>query len=124
MATLGLGGKSANSIFSNANFVKAFEGTAMSILLNQGEVCESGARLFVHRSAFEKFVGALKERFEGIKVGDPLDPAIKMGSQVSRQPMERILGYIDLAVQVGARIITVENGWLIPATSMVALSLR
>jgi acyl-CoA reductase-like NAD-dependent aldehyde dehydrogenase len=68
-------------------------------------VCESGARLFVHRAIFDEFI-ALKERFEEIKVGDPLDLNTQMGRQFSQQQMERILGYIDLATLKGARIIT------------------
>jgi acyl-CoA reductase-like NAD-dependent aldehyde dehydrogenase len=105
-ATLELGGKSANIVFPDANLEKALEGAALSILLNQGEVCEAGARLFVHHSIFEKFIGALKERFEQIRVGDPLDPQTQMGSQVSEQQMARILGYVDLASQEGLNVLT------------------
>ncbi|MBO1520480.1 aldehyde dehydrogenase family protein [Oceanisphaera pacifica] len=130
-ATLELGGKSANIVFPDANIEKALEGAVTSILLNQGEVCESGARLFVHRSIFDEFVNALKERFEGIKVGDPLDLNTQMGSQVSQQQMERILGYIDLATQEGARIVTggerlvganLERGCFISPTIIVDAS--
>ncbi len=105
-ATLELGGKSANIVFPDANLEKALEGAALSILLNQGEVCEAGARLFVHHSIFEKFIGALKERFEQIRVGDPLDPQTQMGSQVSEQQMARILWYVDLASQEGLNVLT------------------
>jgi len=105
-ATLELGGKSANIVFPDANWEKAVEGAALSILLNQGQVCESGARLFVHKDIYNDFTAELKARFENIRVGDPMNPETQMGSQVSQLQMERILGYIDLAREEGASILT------------------
>lgn len=105
-ATLELGGKSANIVFEDANWEKALEGAALSILLNQGQVCESGARLFVHEKIYDKFIADLKAKFEKVNVGSPLDPATQMGSQVSETQMNRILSYVDLAKEEGAEIVT------------------
>jgi acyl-CoA reductase-like NAD-dependent aldehyde dehydrogenase len=105
-ATLELGGKSANIIFPDANWERAVEAAALAILWNQGEVCESGSRLFVHESIYARFVGELKERFEKVRVGNPLDPQTQMGAQVSQIQTDRIMGYIALAKEDGARILT------------------
>ncbi|WP_444925905.1 aldehyde dehydrogenase family protein [Microbulbifer sp. TRSA002] len=105
-ATLELGGKSANIVFPDANWKKALEGGALSILLNQGQVCESGARLFVHETIFDRFTTELKAKFESVNVGDPMDPNTQMGSQISEAQMNRILGYIDIAKEEGAKILT------------------
>ncbi|MCQ9156118.1 aldehyde dehydrogenase family protein [Acidomonas methanolica] len=105
-ATLELGGKSANIVFPDANWERAIEAAALAILWNQGEVCESGARLFVHESIYDRFVEDLKSRFEKVRVGDPLDPNTQMGAQVSQIQTDRIMGYIDLAKKEGARILT------------------
>lgn len=103
--TLELGGKSANIVFPDANWERAVEGAAFSILFNQGQVCESGARLFVHESIYERFLGDLKAKFESVRVGDPLSPDTQMGAQVSKTQMERILGYIDIAKDEGAHVL-------------------
>ncbi|KAB0285325.1 aldehyde dehydrogenase family protein [Vibrio fortis] len=108
-ATLELGGKSANIVFPDANWDKAVEGAALSILLNQGQVCESGARLFVHESIYDRFMTDLKEKFESVVVGNPLASDTQMGSQVSEIQMNRILGYIELAEEEGATILTGGN---------------
>lgn len=124
-ATLELGGKSANIVFADANWDRALEGGALSILLNQGQVCESGARLFVQQEIFDQFVSELKTKFEGVNVGDPMDPNTQMGSQISEAQMTRILGYIDIAKEEGATILTggkrmlkagQENGFFIEPT--------
>lgn len=105
-STLELGGKSANIVFDDANWDRALEATALSILLNQGQVCESGARLFVQESVYDKFVSELKDKFESVNVGDPMDPNTQMGSQISEDQMNRILSYVDIAEDEGATILT------------------
>ncbi|OTA21899.1 aldehyde dehydrogenase [Xenorhabdus beddingii] len=105
-ATLELGGKSANIVFPDANLKKAVKYAANAILLNQGQACESGARLFLHKEIHDEFLQSLKRVFESVNVGDPMLIETEMGSQVSEEQMNTILGYIDLAKQEGATILT------------------
>ncbi|SFN46885.1 aldehyde dehydrogenase family protein [Xenorhabdus japonica] len=105
-ATLELGGKSANIVFPDANMKKAIKYAANAILLNQGQACESGARLFLHKDIHDNFLNSLKTVFESVKVGDPMLAETEMGSQVSEEQMNTILSYIDLAKQEGATILT------------------
>ncbi len=105
-ATLELGGKSANIIFPDANMKKAVKYAARAILLNQGQACESGSRLFLHKDIHDEFLKSLKVEFESIQVGDPLAKDTQMGSQVSQEQMEKILGYVDIAKKEGATILT------------------
>ncbi|OAT34808.1 aldehyde dehydrogenase family protein [Proteus myxofaciens] len=105
-ATLELGGKSANIVFPDANMKKAVKYAALAILMNQGQACESGSRLFLHKDIHDDFLKELKTEFENIRVGDPLDPNTQMGTQVSQDQMDTILGYIDIAKKEGATILT------------------
>lgn len=105
-ATLELGGKSANIVFEDANWDKALEGAALAILLSQGQACESGSRLFLHESIYDRFLTALKVKFEAVRVGDPLDENTMMGTQASQKQMEKILKYVELGKQEGARVLT------------------
>ncbi|WP_368910945.1 aldehyde dehydrogenase family protein [Proteus vulgaris] len=105
-ATLELGGKSANIVFPDANMKKAVKYSALAILMNQGQACESGSRLFLHKDIHDEFLKALKTEFESIRVGDPLDPNTQMGTQVSQDQMDTILGYVELAKKEGATILT------------------
>ncbi|WP_118984998.1 aldehyde dehydrogenase family protein [Photorhabdus sp. CRCIA-P01] len=105
-ATLELGGKSANIIFPDANMKKAVKYAARAILLNQGQACESGSRLFLHKDIHDEFLKSLKAEFESVQVGDPLEKETQMGSQVSQEQMEKILGYVEIAKKEGATILT------------------
>ena len=105
-ATLELGGKSANIYFEDAPFEKGVEGVCLGILFNQGQVCCAGSRVFVQESIYDKFLAAVKEKFESIKIGLPWEESTQLGSQVSQSQLKKILSYIDVAKEDGASIIT------------------
>lgn len=105
-ATLELGGKSANIIFPDANIKKALKYAVSAILMNQGQVCESGSRLLLHTDIYDEFLDLLSDSFESIRVGDPMDSNTQMGSQISQKQLDKILNYIEIAKQEGATILT------------------
>jgi len=103
-ATLELGGKSANIIFDDCDFDVAIDGVQLGILFNQGQVCCAGSRIFVQEGIYDKFVPALVEKFKRIKVGDPLDPNTQMGCQINKKQADKILEYVKIGVEEGAKI--------------------
>ncbi|RIN66900.1 aldehyde dehydrogenase family protein [Staphylococcus simulans] len=108
-ATLELGGKSANIILDDANLDVAVEGIQLGILFNQGEVCSAGSRLLVQEDIYDKLMDCLKDAFSRIKVGDPLDENIQMGSQTGEAQLEKIQNYVDYAKESGAEILVGGN---------------
>lgn len=102
--SLELGGKNPNILFPDCDKKAALEAAFWGIFANKGEVCSAGSRLLVHEDLHDEFVAMLIERARRMKVGDPLDPATEMGSQISQAQMERILGYIDSGKREGATL--------------------
>jgi aldehyde dehydrogenase len=109
--TLELGGKSPNIFFDDvmreddAFQDKALEGFAM-FALNQGEVCTCPSRALIQRSIYDPFLGMATERTKKIVQGNPLDSATMIGAQASNDQLEKILSYIEIGTQEGARVIT------------------
>jgi aldehyde dehydrogenase len=109
--TLELGGKSPNIFFSDIAarqdgfYDKALEGFTM-FALNQGEVCTCPSRALVQNGVYADFLADATKRTEQIKQGNPLDTDTMMGAQASNDQLEKILSYIDLGRQEGARIRT------------------
>ncbi len=109
--TLELGGKSPNIFFADvANhdddfFDKALEGFTM-FALNQGEVCTCPSRALVQESVYDKFMARAVDRVKKIKQGHPLDPSTMIGAQASNDQLEKILSYIDIGKQEGAKVLT------------------
>ncbi|MGA7746841.1 MAG: aldehyde dehydrogenase [Candidatus Aquilonibacter sp.] len=108
--TLELGGKSPNIFFADVLaqdddfFDKALEGFTM-FALNQGEVCTCPSRALVQESIYDKFMQRALERVKAIKQGNPLDPTTMVGAQASSEQMEKILSYLDIGKQEGAKVL-------------------
>lgn len=109
--TLELGGKSPN-IFTESVFnkddsflEKAVEGFAM-FALNQGEVCTCPSRVLIQESIYEEFIERAIDRVRRIKMGDPLNPETMMGAQASQDQFEKIMSYLELGREEGAKCLT------------------
>ena len=108
--TLELGGKSPNIFFADvmdaddAFFDKALEGFTM-FALNQGEVCTCPSRALIQESIYDAFMERALERVAAITTGDPLDTDTMIGAQASNDQLEKILSYIDIGKQEGARVV-------------------
>ena len=108
--TLELGGKSPNIFFEDvtrtqdAFYDKCLEGFAM-FALNQGEVCTCPSRALIQNSIIDSFLPAATERVKKIVQGNPLDTETMMGAQASNDQLEKILSYIQIGAEEGARII-------------------
>lgn len=101
-----MGGRSANIICADADLDEAVAGALRGIFVNQGEVCLAGSRLLVQRPIYDEFVARFVEGAEAWKVGNPLDGSSQMGPLVSQDHLEKVLGYIELAQEEGAKLLT------------------
>ena len=102
--TLELGGKSPFIVFEDADLDAAVEGVVDAIWLNQGEVCCAGSRLLLQESIAEKMVGKLQQRMQQLRVGNPLEKAIDIGSLVSKTQLERVKRLTTEGAKAGATL--------------------
>jgi len=108
--TLELGGKSPNIFFEDvasaddAFFDKALEGFTL-FAFNQGEVCTCPSRALVQESIYDRFMEAVLKRVAAIKQGHPLDTDTMIGAQASSEQVEKILSYMDIGRQEGAKVL-------------------
>src|ERR1700756_3809535 len=91
-----LGGKNASLVFADADFELAVAGTMRSVFSNCGQVCLCSERVYIERPLFERFVAALSERAQRLKIGGPYEEA-DMGPLISRAHREKVLAYYRLA---------------------------
>ncbi len=103
--SLELGGKNPNIIFADCDYEKMLESTVQSSFRNQGEICLCGSRIYVEKSIYEKFKKDFVARTKSLKVGDPESADSYLGAIVSKQHMEKIFYYINLAEEEGGKIL-------------------
>ncbi len=102
--SLELGGKSPNVIFDDCDFDRAVASAASSSLGNAGQDCCARSRILVQQPLYDRFSRALVEKFNSIRVGDPLDDATEMGPLVTNAHRQRVMGYIDRGRAEGATL--------------------
>jgi aldehyde dehydrogenase (NAD+) len=123
--TLELGGKSPNIIFADAKLDNAVNGAIAGIFAATGQTCIAGSRLLVQREIYDQVVERLVEVSRSALLGDPKDPATQVGPMSTLDQRGRVLGYIDIARNEGARCVlggkiptarALRDGWFIEPT--------
>lgn len=104
--TLELGGKSPIIVMPDADISKAAGAAAMAMMLNSGQICTAGTRVFIHHSVHDEFVAQVVEKAKSFKVGPGDNPDNQMGPLVSATQLERVINYIALGQSEGAELLT------------------
>jgi len=103
--TMELGGKSPLIVFADADLGNAVTAALLANFYTQGEVCSNGTRVFVERGIHDDFCSQMAERAAKIRIGDPMDPETQLGSLISPDHMEMVLGYIEKGKSEGATLL-------------------
>lgn len=101
--TLELGGKSPIIVFDDADVESARNAALTNNFFSTGQVCSHGTRVFVQRGVYDEFLDGLVERVGGLTVGDPFDPGTQIGPLVSAEHHDKVMHYMKLAMDSGAR---------------------
>lgn len=103
--TMELGGKSPLIVCDDADLENAVSGALLANFYSSGQVCSNGTRVFVQEGIYSKFKEALLERVKRIKIGDPENSEVTLGPLVSEQQYKKVLSYIKLGQQEGAKLL-------------------
>ncbi|MFA7506413.1 MAG: aldehyde dehydrogenase [Burkholderiaceae bacterium] len=103
--TLELGGKSPNIVFADCDLDKAAAGAISGIFAATGQTCIAGSRLLVQNSIREEFIERVAKLGATARRGDPMKPDTNIGPVTTPPQYRKILDYIDIARQEGARCI-------------------
>ena len=128
--TLELGGKSPQVVLGDVGDLEAAASSiGWGIFYNSGQTCNAGSRLVVHRSVQEELVARIAELGRSLAPGEPLDPATRLGAIVDDRQLEKVLGYVALGRQEGARVVTggervreESGGFYVPPTILDGVS--
>ncbi|NLS07359.1 aldehyde dehydrogenase family protein [Rhizobium sp. P32RR-XVIII] len=134
--TLELGGKNPLIVWPDANLDKAVAAAVSGMNFGwQGQSCGSTSRLMLHEDIHDAFVERVLEHVRAIRVGHPLNDGVTMGPINSKAQYEKVLSYIRLGQEEGARLIfggsrpqgdAFERGYWVEPTIFadVAMSMR
>ena len=122
--SLELGGKSAAILLDDADLAQVAQELRFTSFVNNGQACAAQTRILAPRSRYAEAVDAVAELAASLSVGDPHDPAVKVGPLVSSRQRDRVRDYIGFGIAEGGRLVTggavppagLPRGWFIQPT--------
>jgi acyl-CoA reductase-like NAD-dependent aldehyde dehydrogenase len=124
-ALLELGGKNAFVVFDDADLDRAVRDALEGGYYNKGEACTAASRVLVQRGVAETFTSRLAEAVRALKVGAGNDSATHVGPVVTKIQQSKVLDYIEIGKNEGARVIAqaalpsdpkLADGFFVPPT--------
>jgi glyceraldehyde-3-phosphate dehydrogenase (NADP+) len=104
--TLELGGNAGVYIDDDADLDFAVSRIRTGGFAYAGQACISVQRVFVHQDRYEEARDKIVAAISSLKTGDPLDPATELGPMIEARQAERVVSWVNEAVDAGARILT------------------
>ncbi len=103
--SLGLGAKSPNIVFDDADIDNAVKGVISGIFAATGQTCIAGSRLLVQQSIHNDFVDRLVSFAKTARMGTPQETITQVGPVTTQPQYKKILNYIDIAQHEGAKCV-------------------
>jgi 1-pyrroline dehydrogenase len=103
---LELGGKAPVVVFDDADLESVVEWVSAAGYFNAGQDCTAACRVLVADGAYDAVLGDLVPAVENIKVGGPFEDDVAVGSVISKEQQERVIGFVDRAKDAGAEVLT------------------
>jgi aminomuconate-semialdehyde/2-hydroxymuconate-6-semialdehyde dehydrogenase len=131
--SLELGGKNPTIVFADCDFERTVDGVVRAAFTNQGQVCMCGSRILVERALYARFRDAVVARTRALRVGDPAEPGTDQGALISAAHRQKVLDYLALAREEGARVLCggeavtppgerCRDGWFVAPTLLENLA--
>ena len=102
---LEMGGKNATVVLADADLDRALAIIVRGAFGLSGQACTGTSRVLVAEPLRERLVARLAASAEAIKVGSGTTPGVQMGPLASRAQIDKVLRYIDIGREEGARIV-------------------
>jgi succinate-semialdehyde dehydrogenase/glutarate-semialdehyde dehydrogenase len=104
--SLELGGHAPFVVFPDADPEVVAKAAVLGKFRNNGQVCISPSRFFIHKDVEKKFIEVAVEEAKKLKMGNGLDEGVVVGPMFEKKAMEGTQALIDDAKKKGAKILT------------------
>ncbi len=101
---LELGGKDPMIVCRDANLDRATDAAVWGCFTNSGQVCASVKRLFVVEELAEPFTAEVLRKTKALRMGDPMDPNVDLGSLTCKMQIDRVEEQVRSAEREGAKL--------------------
>jgi succinate-semialdehyde dehydrogenase/glutarate-semialdehyde dehydrogenase len=104
--SLELGGHAPFIVFPDADPEVVAKAAVLGKFRNNGQVCISPSRFFVHEKIVKQFTEVAVEETKKLKFGNGLDEGVVVGPMFEKKAMDNTLGLVNDATGKGAKCLT------------------
>jgi succinate-semialdehyde dehydrogenase/glutarate-semialdehyde dehydrogenase len=104
--SLELGGHAPFIVFPDADPELGAKIAVTGKFRNNGQVCISPSRFYVHKDVEKKFTEATVEFAKALKLGNGLDSGTEIGPMFEKKALENTVALVDDAKKHGAKVLT------------------
>lgn len=126
---LELGGSAPVVVFPDVDIGDAAAQCVRAKFRNNGQVCISPARFYVHETVFDRFLEAAEAAVGSLVVGDGMDEGVTLGPLVTAAGREKLESFMEDAVLKGAKVIaggrrppSIDRGYFYEPTVLTNVS--
>ncbi|MGD1713470.1 NAD-dependent succinate-semialdehyde dehydrogenase [Dapis sp. BLCC M172] len=103
---LELGGSDPFIVLESANLEEAVSTAVTARMLNSGQSCIAAKRFILAEAIADEFQQRLVEKFEALKVGDPMLPDTNIGPLATPSILQELNAQVQASVEKGAKVMT------------------
>jgi alpha-ketoglutaric semialdehyde dehydrogenase len=103
---LEMGGKNVIMVMDDAKLDLAVDGAVWGGFGTTGQRCTAASRVIVHKQVYAQFIDRFVTRAKALRVGDGLDPKTEMGPSISETQLAKVMEYVQIGQQEGAKLAT------------------
>ena len=103
--TMELSGHSPFIVFDDADIKKATDMAVAAKFRNNGQVCISPNRFYIHENKKDEFLHLFIEKTKKLKIGDGMDPSVQLGPLTTKKRLNEIEELVETTKKEGAEVL-------------------
>ena len=103
--TMELSGHSPFIVFDDADIKKAADMAIVAKFRNNGQVCISPNRFYIHEKKKDEFVNLFVEKTKKLKIGNGMDPDTQLGPLTTQKRLNEVETLVEKTKQEGAKVL-------------------
>ncbi len=103
--TMELSGHAPFIVHSDANVEKATDMAMAAKYRNNGQVCISPSRFYIHESKKEQFTKSFVDKTLKLKIGNGMDKNVQLGPLTTKKRLEELEKLVEVTKKEGAKIL-------------------
>lgn len=100
-----LGSIAPNIVCADADLDQAARSLVQASFNSSGQICVSAQRIYVHADVYDAFLARFLPLVDTLKIGDPMDESVTLGSLINRAALARMEAWVGEAVAQGATVL-------------------